>query len=102
MLRSATAAAFAAAALAAVPSGAGAATIAPTQPCFTYVPSLAGEQWVGLTGAGFTPGTDPTVANVAVNWGDGSLAGYTPLADDGSFPPTGFLMPSDFISRSAG
>jgi hypothetical protein len=103
MLRHATAAGViaAAAALAAAP-GAGAATITPTAQCFPYVPSLAGEHYVGLTGSGFTPNTDPALANVALTWDGGDLAGYTPLAADGSFPPTGFLMPSDFIDRKAG
>jgi hypothetical protein len=103
MLRLTTAAGtLAAAAALATASGASAATITPTAACFPYVPSLAGEHYVGITGSGFTPNTDPTVANVSLNWEGGDLAGFTPLAADGSFPATGFLMPSDFISSSAG
>ena len=78
-------------------SGASAATIAPVYACNAYLPGSAGQYWVGLTGAGFTANTDPSLANVQVTWSDGSLAGNTPLAADGSFPPSGFLMPTDFI-----
>src|SRR4051812_9184531 len=90
----------AAAALAAAP-GASAATIAPISPCFVYVPQLAGEHWVGFTGTGFSQNTDPTLATLRVDYDDGSLGGYSPLAADGSFSPTGFLMPSDFISSKS-
>jgi hypothetical protein len=105
MLRLTTAAgtlATAAALAAGTAPGASAAAITPTAACFPYVSSLAGQPFVGLTGSGFTPNTDPSIANVSLTWDGGDLAGYTPLAADGSFPGTGFLMPSDFISRSAG
>jgi hypothetical protein len=93
---------FAAGAVAAVAalgtaSGASAATIAPAFSCNAYLPGSAGQQWVGLQGAGFTPNTDPATTSVQVTWSDGSLAGYTPLDAAGAFPPSGFLMPTDFI-----
>ena len=78
-----------------------AATIAPTEACYRYVPDLAGKSWVGLTGSGFTPGTDPTLNGVRLDWPDSEVAGFTPLAADGSFSGA-FSMPIDFIRRESG
>jgi hypothetical protein len=84
--------------LAAAPSQA--ATITPAQPCYRYSPNLAGQRWVGISGSGFSQGTDPTLNSLRFDWSDG-VAGFTPLAADGSFN-TGLLMPIDFISHKAG
>ena len=84
--------------LAAAPSQA--ATITPAQPCYRYAPNLAGQRWVGISGSGFSQGTDPTLNSLRFDWSDG-VAGFTPLAADGSFN-TSLLMPIDFISHKAG
>lgn len=84
--------------LAAAPSEA--ATITPAQPCYRYSPDLAGRRWVGISGSGFSQGTDPTLNGLRFDWPDG-VAGYTPLAADGSFNSS-LLMPIDFISHKAG
>ena len=90
--------AVAAGLLAAVPAEA--ATITPAQHCYRYSPDLAGQRWVGIRGSGFSPGTDPTLNGVRFDWPD-VVAGFTPLAADGSFN-TSLLMPIDFISHEAG
>jgi hypothetical protein len=101
-LRRALAAVVATAALTAVSaSSAFAAAIAPGTPCARYIPGLAGEQWVPVSGSGFTPNTDPASNSVELNYADGSLGGYTPLAADGSFS-TGAFMPTEFIRSSSG
>ena len=82
-------------------SSAVAAAIAPGTPCARYVPGLAGERWVPVSGSGFTPNTDPTLSSVQLNYPDGSLGGYTPLAADGSFS-IGVFMPTEFINSSSG
>ena len=98
----ALAAVVAVAALSAVSaSSALAAVIAPGTPCARYIPGLAGERWVPVSGSGFTPNTDPTLSSVQLNYPDGSLGGYTPLAADGSFS-TGVFMPTEFINSSSG
>jgi hypothetical protein len=84
--------------LAAAPAEA--ATITPAQPCYRYSPELAGQRWVGISGSGFSQGTDPTLNGLRFDWSDG-VAGFTPLAADGSFN-TSLLMPFDFISHKAG
>jgi hypothetical protein len=84
-----------------VPTVAQAATIQPMQSCYRYGSNLAGERWVGLTGSGFTPGTDPTLNGVRLDYAGPVLAGHAPLAADGSFIG-GFLMPDDFIRRESG
>jgi hypothetical protein len=101
-LRRALAAVAAATALCAVTaSAASAATIAPGTPCARYVPGLAGNQWVPITGTGFTPNTDPSFNNVELNYTNGDLGGFTPLAADGSFN-VGVFMPTEFIRSSTG
>lgn len=82
-------------------TGASAATLAPAFSCNAYLPGSAGQQWVGLQGAGFTPSADPTQTSVQVTWSDGSLAGFTPVDGAGAFPPSGFLMPTDFIGAKS-
>jgi hypothetical protein len=95
-------AAAAVAAIAAVTaSTASAATLAVGTPCARYAPELAGEQWIPVTGSGFTPNTDPRFNSVDLTYTNGDLGGYTPLAADGSFS-TNVFMPTDFISRSSG
>lgn len=84
-----------------VPTVSQAATIQPLQTCYRYGSNLAGERWVGLTGSGFTPGTDPTLNGVRLDYAGGELAGHAPLAPDGSFN-AGFLMPTEFIRRESG
>jgi hypothetical protein len=85
----------------ALASAASAATISVGAPCLRYLPGLAGQGWVPVTGSGFTPNTDPSVNSVELNWSSGDLAGFTPLAPDGSFQRNA-LMPADFISSDAG
>lgn len=90
------------AALAAVlPSTASAATLAVGTSCARYVPGLAGEQWIPVAGTGFTANTDPTLNSVQLNYSNGDLGAFTPLAADGSFG-TNVFMPSEFISSSSG
>jgi hypothetical protein len=90
------------AALAAVtPSSASAATLAVGTSCARYVPGLAGERWIPVTGSGFTPNTDPRFTSVDLNYTTGDLGGFTPLAADGSFA-TNVFMPSEFIGNSSG
>jgi hypothetical protein len=92
----------AAAALAAVaPSTASAATLTVGTSCARYVPGLAGEQWIPVSGSGFTPNTDPRFNSVDLNYTTGDLGGFAPLAADGSFV-TNVFMPTDFIDDSAG
>jgi hypothetical protein len=96
------AAAIAGAALAGVAaSAAPAATLTAGTPCARYVPSLAGEQWIPVAGSGFTPNTDPAFTSVDLNYDNGDLGAFAPLAVDGSFG-TNVFMPSDFISSSSG
>ena len=67
-LRRALAAVVATAALTAVSaSSAFAAAIAPGTPCARYIPGLAGEQWVPVSGSGVTPNTDPASNSVELN-----------------------------------
>jgi len=82
-------------------STASAATIAPGTPCARYLPSFAGEQWVPISGSGFTPNTDPAANTVELNYTNGDLGAFTPLAADGSFN-VGAFMPTEFIRSSAG
>jgi hypothetical protein len=82
-------------------STASAATITPGTPCARYFSSSAGDQWVPISGTGFTPGTDPAFNSVELRWTNGDLGGYTPLAADGSFN-VGVFMPTAFISSAAG
>jgi hypothetical protein len=96
-LIAATAAALAATAA----SSAAAATISVGTPCARYLSSLAGEQWVPISGSGFTPNTDPTSNTVELRYTNGDLGGFTPLAADGSFN-VGVFMPTEFIRSSAG
>jgi hypothetical protein len=77
-------------------STASAATIAPGAPCARYISSLAGGQWVPISGTGFTPGS-----SVELRWTTGDLGGFTPLAADGSFN-VGVFMPTEFISSDTG
>jgi hypothetical protein len=94
--------AAAAAALAATAaSTASAATIASGTPCARYISSLAGRQWVPISGTGFTPGTDPALNSVELRWTNGDLGGFSPLAADGSFN-VGVFMPTEFVSSDAG
>jgi hypothetical protein len=94
--------AWAAAALAATAaSTASAATISVGTPCARYLPSLAGEQWVPISGTGFTPNTDPALNTVELRYTNGDLGAFTPLAADGSFN-VGVFMPTEFIRSSAG
>ena len=89
----------AAALLSAAPAAA--ATLAPITDCYRYAPTLAGQEWVGLTGSGFTPGTDPSFNGVRLAYSNGDLGGHAPLAADGSFAD-GFFMPSEFIRSDSG
>jgi hypothetical protein len=94
--------AAAAAALAATTaSTASAATLSVGTPCARYLPSLAGEQWVPITGSGFTPNTDPASNTVELRYTNGDLGAFTPLAADGSFN-IGAFMPTEFIRSSTG
>jgi hypothetical protein len=94
--------AAAAAALAATAtSTASAATITPGTPCARYFSSFAGDQWVPISGTGFTPGTAPAAGSVELRWSNGDLGGHTPLAADGSFN-VGVFMPTEFISSETG
>jgi hypothetical protein len=82
-------------------SAASAATITVGTPCARYVPAVAGEQWIPIAGAGFTPNTDPAFSSVDLKYDNGDLGAFTPLAADGSFGANVF-MPTDFISSSSG
>jgi hypothetical protein len=82
-------------------STASAATLAVGTPCARYVPGLAGEQWIPVSGSGFTPNTDPRFTSVDLTYTNGDLGAYTPLAADGSFL-TNVFMPTEFISSSSG
>jgi hypothetical protein len=84
--------------LAAVPAEA--ATITPAQHCYRYSPDLAGQRWVGISGSGFSPNSDPALNSLRFDWPD-VVAGFTHLASDGSFN-TSLLMPIDFIDHRAG
>jgi hypothetical protein len=94
--RPALAGAAVAALAAVIPTSASAATLAVGTSCARYVPGLAGEQWIPVTGSGFTPNTDPRFNSVDLSYTTGDLGGYTPLAADGSFASNVF-MPSEFI-----
>jgi len=85
----------------ALASAASAATISVGAPCLRYLPGLAGQEWVPVSGSGFTPNTDPSLNSVELNWSSGDLAGFTPLAPNGSFLKNAF-MPNDFIGSDAG
>lgn len=80
---------------------ASAATISVGMPCARYVPGLAAQEWIPVTGSGFTPNTDPRFNSVELNWSSGDLGGFTPLAADGSFLKN-VLMPTDFIRTASG
>jgi hypothetical protein len=82
-------------------SAASAATITVGTSCARYLPGLAGQQWIPIAGAGFTPNTDPAFSSVDLGYDNGDLGGFTPLAADGSFV-TNVFMPNDFISSSSG
>jgi hypothetical protein len=82
-------------------STASAATIAAGTPCARYLPGLAGEQWVPISGSGFTPNTDPAFNSVELRYTNGDLGAFTPLAADGSFN-VGAFMPTEFIRSSTG
>lgn len=94
-------AATAAALTAGAASSADAATIAPGTACARYVPSLAGVQWVPISGTGFTPNADPSLNSVELNYTNGDLGGFAPAAADGSFS-LGVFMPTEFIRSSTG
>jgi hypothetical protein len=100
-VRPALAAAAAAALAAVTPSTASAATLTVGTPCARYVPGLAGERWIPVSGSGFTPNTDPRFNSVDLNYTTGDLGGFTPLAADGTFV-TNVFMPTEFIDDSAG
>jgi hypothetical protein len=100
-VRPALALAAVAAVAAVAPSTASAATLTVGTPCARYVPGLAGEQWIPVSGTGFTPNTDPNFNSVELNYATGDLGGFAPLAADGSFA-TNVFMPTDFINDSAG
>jgi hypothetical protein len=99
--RAFTAAAVAAALVATCASAASAAVITPGTPCARYIPGLAGQQWIPISGSGFTPNTDPTFNTVELNYSNSDLGAFTPLAPDGSFT-VGVFMPSEFINSSSG
>jgi hypothetical protein len=82
-------------------SSAWAATISPSERCYRFAPELAGQQWVGFTRTGFTPQTDPAFNGVRLDYSSTDLAGFAPLAADGSFASR-FLMPGDFLSVRSG
>ena len=81
-----------------------AATLAVATPCVRYAPSLAGERYVPVVGNGFSPSTDPSFPNtVDIDYTNGDGAGFANLTATGDIAPgTGVLMPTDFISDSAG
>ncbi len=102
LLRRAVVCAAAVAALtAATASAAAAAAIAPGTPCARYVPGLSSDQWVPISGSGFTPNTDPSFNSVELYYTTGDLGGFTPLAADGSFN-IGVFMPTEFIRTETG
>ena len=82
-------------------STASAATIAPGTPAPATSRRLRVEQWVPISGSGFTPNTDPAVNTVELKYSNGDLGAFTPLAADGSFN-VGAFMPTEFIRSSAG
>ena len=82
-------------------STASAATIAAGTPCARYLTNFAAQQWVPISGAGFTPNTDPSVNTVELRWANNDLGGFSPLAADGSFN-IGVFMPTEFIRSSTG
>jgi hypothetical protein len=100
-VRPAVAAAAVAAIAAVAPATASAATLTVGTSCARYVPGLAGEQWIPVTGTGFTPNTDPAFNSVELTYTSGDLGGYAPLAADGSLA-TNVFMPTEFISSSSG
>jgi hypothetical protein len=100
-VRPALAVAAVAAVAAVTATTASAATLAVGTSCARYGPELAGEQWIPVTGSGFTPNTDPRFNSVDLTYTNGDLGGYTPLAADGSFA-TNVFMPTEFISSSSG
>jgi hypothetical protein len=59
--------------------------------------------WLGSRspGSGFTAGTDPAVNTVELNYSNGDLGAFTPLAADGS-SNVGAFMPTEFIRSSTG
>jgi hypothetical protein len=97
LLATAAAAAFAATSASAAPG----AVISPGTPCARYIPGLAGQQWVPISGSGFTANTDPSFNTVELHYSNGDLGAFTPLAPDGSFT-VGVFMPTGFINSSSG
>jgi hypothetical protein len=100
-VRRALAGAAAAAFVAVSAPAASAATLTVGTSCARYAPGLAGEQWIPVTGTGFTANTDPSFDSMALSYTNGDLGDYAPLAADGSFA-TNVFMPSEFISSSSG
>ncbi|HEY1277410.1 MAG TPA: hypothetical protein VGF25_21055 [Thermoleophilaceae bacterium] len=90
-----------AASLTAFSAAASAATLSVGVSCARYIPAFAGQEWIPVTGAGFTPNPDPTVNTVELGWPGGDLAGFAPAATNGSFTKA-LLMPTDFIRTGAG
>jgi hypothetical protein len=82
-------------------SAASAAVITPGTPCARYIPGVAAQQWIPISGSGFTPNTDPTFNTVELHYSNGDLGAFTPLAPDGSFT-VGVFMPTEFINSSSG
>jgi hypothetical protein len=80
---------------------ASAAVITPGTPCARYIPALAAQQWIPISGSGFTPNTDPSFNTVELHYPNGDLGAFTPLAPDGSFT-VGVFMPTEFINSSSG
>jgi hypothetical protein len=82
-------------------STASAATIAPGTPCARYLSNFAAQQWVPISGTGFTANTNPATNSVELRWANNDLGGFTPLAADGTFN-IGVFMPTEFIRSSTG
>ena len=75
-----------------------AAEIAVPVGCVPYVSALAGEKFVPVQGAGFSP-----MNSVNFAYTNGDTAGSLPTTSAGTLAPgAGVFMPSNFISSSAG
>jgi hypothetical protein len=88
--------------VAATPSQA--AEIIVSQPCNRYITGLAGVKFVPVQGAGFSPSTNPAFPNtVDLGYTNGDSGGFVNVTNTGLIAPgSAALMPSNFISQSAG
>ena len=81
-----------------------AAEISVTSPCVRYLPALAGQEFVPVQGAGFTPTTNVSFPNsVSLAYSSGDTAGSVDVTTAGTLAPaSAVFMPSDFIRTSSG